>query len=111
MGRGRRDGSDRLHGLGGTKDAMNGLDQSILTLVTFVPAAGAVLLLFFPRRDPDIRLFALIISLLTFVLSLHLPAHFSRDQSGFQFERNVPWIPTPTIHYHMGIDCLSLGLG
>jgi NADH-quinone oxidoreductase subunit M len=89
---------------------MNGLDQSILTLVTFVPAAGALLLLFFPRRDRDIRLFALVISLLTFILSLHLPAHFVRDQAGFQFEHDIPWIPTPNIHYHMGMDGISLWL-
>src|SRR5438876_11913726 len=102
------DSGDRLHGLGG--HAMNGLDRAILTLVTFVPAAGALLLLFFPRRDRDIRLFALVISLLTFVLSLHLPAHLHRDQPGFQFELNVPWIPTPNIHYHMAIDGVSLWL-
>ncbi len=89
---------------------MNGLDSAILTLVTFVPAAGALLLLFFPRRDRDTRLFALLISLLTFILSLHLPAHLHRDQAGFQFELNVPWIPTPNIHYHMGIDGISLWL-
>ncbi len=110
MGGNWGDGGDRLHGLDGDKDAMNGLDPYILTLVTFVPSAGALLLLFFPRRDRDIRLFALIISLLTFILSLHLPAHFHRDQSGFQFDQNVSWIPTPNIHYHMGIDGISLWL-
>jgi len=90
---------------------MNGLDSAILTLVTFIPAAGGLLLLFFPRRDRDIRLFALVVSLLTFVASLHLPAHFHRaEQSGFQFEKNVAWIPTPNIHYHMGIDGISLWL-
>jgi NADH-quinone oxidoreductase subunit M len=89
---------------------MNWLDNNILTLVTFVPFAGAVLLLFFPRRHRDIRLFALVISLLTFVLSLHLPAHFNRNLPGFQFEKNVPWIPTPNIHYHMGMDGISLWL-
>src|SRR5437899_10697094 len=108
MDRDWSDRSDRLHGLGG--HAMNGLDSAILTLVTFVPAAGALLLLFFPRRDRDIRLFALVISLLTFVLSLHLPAHLHRDQPGFQFELNVLWLPTPNIHYHMGIDGISLWL-
>jgi len=66
----------------------NGLDAMILTLITFVPAAGALLLLVFPRRDRDIRLFALVISLLSFVLSLHLPAHFRHDQPVFQFEQN-----------------------
>ena len=89
---------------------MNWLDHNILTLVTFVPAAGALLLLFFPRRDRDIRLFALVISLLTFVLSLHLPAHFHREQAGFQFDQNTPWISSPNIHYHMGIDGISLWL-
>jgi NADH-quinone oxidoreductase subunit M len=89
---------------------MNGLDLSILTLVTFIPAAGGVLLLFAPRRDRDIRIFALLISLLTFVGSLYLPAHFHRDQAGFQFERDVLWISTPKIHYHMGIDGISLWL-
>ncbi len=89
---------------------MNGLDSVILTLVTFVPAAGAVLLLFFPRRDRDIRLFSLVISLLAFVLSLHLPAHFHRDQAGFQYEQNYSWITTPNIHYHIGIDGISMWL-
>ena len=89
---------------------MNGLDHSILTLVTFAPAAGALLLLFAPRRDREIRVFALLVSLFTFVLSLHLPAHFHRDQAGFQFDQNIPWIPTPNIHYHMGMDGISLWL-
>ena len=89
---------------------MNGLDNSILTLVTFVPAIGAVLLLLMPRRDREIRAFSLVVSLLTFVLSLHLPVHFHRDQAGFQFEENAPWISTPNIHYHMGIDGISIWL-
>lgn len=89
---------------------MNWLDNNILTLVTFAPAVGAVLLLFFPRRNRDIRVFALVISLLTFVLSLHLPAHFNRNLPGFQFDKNVAWIPTPNIHYHMGIDGISMWL-
>ena len=89
---------------------MNGLDPHILTLVTFVPAVGALLLVFAPRRDREIRVFALLVSLLTFVLSLHLPAHFNRNQAGFQFDRDIPWITTPNIHYHMGMDGISLWL-
>ena len=89
---------------------MNWLDNNILTLVTFAPALGAALLMVFPRRHRDIRVFALVISLLTFVLSLHLPAHFHRDQAGFQFDTNVQWITTPNIHYHMGMDGISLWL-
>ena len=74
------------------------------------PACGRGLLLLFPRRDRDIRVFSLVISLLTFAVSLHLPAHFHRGQSGFQFEVDHAWIPTPNIHYHLGVDGVSMWL-
>jgi NADH-quinone oxidoreductase subunit M len=82
----------------------------ILTLVTFAPLLGALLLVLFPRRDRDIRIFSLVISLLTFLLSLHLPVHFHRAQAGFQYEIDKPWISTPNIHYHMAMDGISLWL-
>jgi len=88
----------------------SGLNTYILTLVTFVPLAGALLLVLFPRRDRDIRIFSLVISLLTFVLSLHLPVYFHRGQAGFQYEIDKQWITSPNIHYHMGIDGISLWL-
>src|SRR6059058_1053470 len=110
MGRGGRSGGDRLHGLDGGTMSGEGLGSMILTLVTFIPVAGALLLLLLPRRDRDLRVFALVISLLTFVLSLHLPMHFHRAQAGFQYELDKAWIPTPNIHYHMGIDGISMWL-
>ncbi len=89
---------------------ITGLDKWILTLVTFVPLAGGLLLMLFPRRERDIKIFALVVSLLTFVASLHLPAHFHRSQSGFQYELDNIWITNPNIHYHMGIDGISMWL-
>ncbi len=86
------------------------LNDYILTIVTFLPLAGALLLTVFPRRDRDIRWFALAVSLLTFVLSLHLPAHFDSAKSGFQFELNRQWITSPNIHYHLGVDGVSMWL-
>src|SRR5579859_2809507 len=91
----------RLHDLDGNPMS-TALDSSMLTLVTFIPLAGALLLLVFPRRDRDIRVFALVVSLLDFVLSLHLPVHFQRGQAGFQYEVNNLWISNPNIHYHLG---------
>ncbi len=82
----------------------------ILTLVTFIPLAGALLLLSLPRRDRDIRVFSLVVTLLTFVLSLHLPVHFHRAQSGFQYELDRAWIPIPNIHFHLGVDGISMWL-
>ena len=86
------------------------INDNILTIVIFLPLAGAILLAFFPRRDRDVRYFALAVSLLTLLASLHLPWYFVRGQSGFQFESNLPWISHPNIHYHLGVDGISLWL-
>jgi len=86
------------------------LNSWILTLVTFIPLAGGLLLLVFPRRDRDIRIWSLVISLLTFALSLHLPVHLHREQGGFQYEVNKLWIASPNIHYHVGVDAFSMWL-
>jgi len=89
---------------------MNFIDHNILTIVTFLPLAGALLLTLFPNRDRDIKWFALGITLITLLASLHLPWHFDRSQAGFQFEQNVQWISHPNIHYHLGVDGISLWL-
>jgi NADH-quinone oxidoreductase subunit M len=89
---------------------MNYIDHNIVTIVTFLPLAGALLLVFFPRRDRDIRWFALGISLVTLLASLHLPWHFDHGVTGFQFEQNISWISHPAINYHLGIDGISLWL-
>ena len=86
------------------------LSPIILSLVTFAPLVGGLLLLLLPRRDRDIRIFALVISLLTFVLSLHLPVYFHRGQTDFQYQVDKQWVSTPNIHYHMGVDGFSLWL-
>lgn len=86
------------------------LSPIILTLVTFAPLAGALLLTVLPRRDRDIRIFSLVVTLLTFVLSLHLPVYFHREHGAFHYEVDRPWISVPNIHYHMGIDGISLWL-
>jgi NADH-quinone oxidoreductase subunit M len=86
------------------------LNESILTLITFVPTAGAIVTVFLPRRGKVIPAFALLVTLVTFVLSLHLPAYFDYSQHGFQFEVNRPWITSPAIRYHLGMDGISLWL-
>src|SRR6202035_4413867 len=89
---------------------MESLSPIILSLVTFIPAVGGLLILLIPRRDRDIKLFALVISLLAFVASLHLPVHLHRNLAGFQFEIDRVWVTSPNIHYHMGIDGISVWL-
>ncbi|MGD0831082.1 MAG: NADH-quinone oxidoreductase subunit M [Terracidiphilus sp.] len=89
---------------------MNAINHSILTLILLLPLAGAVLVLLAPERGKLPNWIALLTSLATFGLTLHLPAHFDKAQTGFQFEVNRMWIEKPAIFYHVGVDGLSLWL-
>jgi NADH-quinone oxidoreductase subunit M len=86
------------------------LNDSILTLATFVPTVGAVVVALLPRRGRIIQWFTLFVTLVTFGLTLHLPAYFVHRQPGFQFEVNLPWISSPAIRYHLGVDGISMWL-
>jgi NADH-quinone oxidoreductase subunit M len=90
---------------------MDVITSNILTIITFTPAVGAVLLLFYNRDHVrSIRAFALIITILTFAFSLHLVAHFESNTPDFQFAVKVPWVPSFGIDYSMGVDGISLFL-
>ncbi|QHN03321.1 NADH-quinone oxidoreductase subunit M [Granulicella sp. WH15] len=86
------------------------LDHSILTLITFVPLAGAIVLALLPDRGKTMQWGALIVTLVTFALTLHLPAHYNHAASGFQFTQDSDWIAAPAIRYHLGVDGLSMWL-
>lgn len=88
------------------------LDHTILTTILFTPLIGAGILALIPER-PESKAHhvgALIVTLLTFLFTLHLPAHFAYGTSGFQFEQNASWIASPSIRYHLGADGLSMWL-
>ncbi|HEY2391690.1 MAG TPA: NADH-quinone oxidoreductase subunit M [Candidatus Angelobacter sp.] len=85
------------------------MSDTILTLVTFLPAIGALALMLMPRNDKSLRWAALIVSIATFVLSLLLPLQYNFGIAGFQFQVNHNWIGQ-TIHYHLGADGISLWL-
>jgi len=89
---------------------MTAINNSILTLILLVPLVGALLVALLPERGTRSKWIALATSLLTFVLTLHLPAHFIPGQSGFQFEVNWQWLESPAVFYHVGVDGLSLWL-
>src|SRR5262245_33430434 len=90
---------------------MDVIASNILTIVTFAPAVGALLLLFYNRDHVrSIRAFALIITLLTFVFSLYLIAYFDSRNPDFQFVVKAPWIVSLGIDYSMGIDGISVFL-
>jgi NADH-quinone oxidoreductase subunit M len=84
---------------------------NLLDLLIFIPAIGFILALLIPRsQEKAIRMFSLGVSLLTFVLSLGLATGYQFGQAGQQFVTDTVWIANPEIHYHVGIDGLSLWL-
>ncbi len=86
------------------------MDSPILSLILLTPLAGAVLVALLPDRGKLPAWLALLTTLISFGLTLHLPAHFDVHQSGFQFAVNRQWIENPAIYYHVGVDGLSLWL-
>ena len=85
--------------------------MNLLTIVLALPLIGFLLALAVPRWSPrGSRIWAIAISLATFVASLALLAWFDRGMAGEQFTVDVPWITTPDIHYHVAADGVSLWL-
>ena len=83
----------------------------MLTLLIFLPLAGVLALLLLRRDDHTwIRRVALAIALVEFVLSLLLLRGFAAGSTAYQFEELRDWIPSPPIHYHLGVDGISLFL-
>ena len=81
----------------------------ILTVVTFVPLVGALLLLLVPKDRPKMVMQAATwIAFIDFLLSLPLFVHFDRGLGGFQFEEKLSWIPSIGVQYYVGIDGISL---
>jgi len=83
----------------------------LLTIVTFLPLLGAAILLFVRDHDDGgknlARWVALIVSGITFILSLWMWSQFDNSNAGFQFVENYEWIGT-SIGYRMGVDGVSV---
>jgi NADH-quinone oxidoreductase subunit M len=82
----------------------------LLSVITFTPLAGAVLLMAVPafkRSDDAVRWVANIFGTLGFLVSLPLWFKFDRAAAGFQFIEKSPWIPTIGVSYHFGVDGIS----
>lgn len=85
------------------------MEQQILTLLTFFPLIGVALLIFIPsERHDTIKAVSMIVAFITMLLSFWVYGMFDPVASGMQFEVNIPWVTSMGIHYHMGIDGISL---
>jgi len=84
-------------------------DWPVLSLVTFLPLAGAIVVLCLPKdRHGWIRWSALLISLFPLGLSIALWVGLDNGGVGFQFAEKANWIPSVGINYRMGVDGISV---
>jgi NADH-quinone oxidoreductase subunit M len=83
----------------------------LLSTLILLPLLGVLGVVFLHREDEGwIRWLALVTSVVEFAASLWLLVGFRRDLAGYQFVEFRRWISAPPIHYHLGVDGISLFL-
>ena len=88
------------------------IDHSILSLIVFTPLVGAVVLALLPDKGKTMQWGALIVTLVTFGLTLHLPYWYATapTDGAYKFVQDYLWIASPTIRYHVGVDAMGMWL-
>ena len=85
--------------------------MGILTWITLLPLAGAALSMLVPREEEAIhRGIGLGTAIVTFLASLFILSDFDASKAGFQMEVDKVWVESLGIHFHLGIDGISLWL-
>ncbi len=87
-------------------------DFPILSLIIWLPVVVGLVLMLAGEKlmTSTIKMTAMVVSLLTFVLSIPLYLDFDTSTHAMQFVENVPWIEVFNINYHLGIDGIALPL-
>ncbi len=82
----------------------------LLPIVLFLPFAGSLVL--FALRDNGrpavVKTVGFAFSAATFLLSLLLYARFDAANTGYQFVTSIPWIPSLSVSFSVGLDGISL---
>ena len=83
----------------------------ILSLTIWLPILGAVLVLGSGDRAPSLtKWLALGFAVVTFLVSLPLYSGFQLGTAEMQFVERAIWIPAFDVHYHLGVDGISVPL-
>lgn len=84
----------------------------IISLAIWVPILAGILVLFTgdDRRACLARWLALAGSIAGFLVTLPLYTGFDFAEGGFQFQERLSWVPAFNIHYHLGVDGISVPL-
>jgi len=86
-------------------------DTFLLSSIVFLPTVGALLLMLFDRKAEEaMRYFSLVITAITFVLTLFMLGRFDASNPEIQMAFSYPWIQTWNVNYQLGVDGISLPL-
>jgi len=86
-------------------------DSFLLSLLIWLPILGGLwVLIIGDKQAAIVRPIALVVSLLTFFLSLMLYFGFDTTTANMQFVEKLSWIPAFGINYHLGVDGISMPL-
>jgi NADH-quinone oxidoreductase subunit M len=86
---------------------LNQLDYPLLSLLIFLPVAGAFILLFI-RNAVAVRWTALAFSIIELGLCVPLLLNFDTSIAHMQFGESMPWIAAWNINYRLGVDGISV---
>ncbi len=89
---------------------MEYFNTHLLSLILFLPAVSAVIMLFLPNEARLHRWFAFIASLIPFILTLVLWSRFDPNATGFQFEEKYVWYEAINSSFHVGVDGISFSM-
>jgi len=84
--------------------------MGLLSVAIWLPIAFGVLLLAFGRDEQatPARAIALVGALVSLLVTVPLVSGFDKSTAGMQFVEKMPWIERFNLHYHLGVDGLSL---
>ncbi|NPV07860.1 MAG: NADH-quinone oxidoreductase subunit M [Anaerolineae bacterium] len=83
----------------------------ILSLVTFLPLLGALMVLLLPAENTrSIKQISVGTAVVGLGLGTIVWSAYDRAAGGLQFVEMAQWIPSIDVHYHMGADGLSVPL-
>jgi NADH-quinone oxidoreductase subunit M len=87
------------------------MENSLLSLLIWLPIFSGILVVFIGNnRANTVRWVSVIISILVFMMSLSLYTGFDSSTHLMQFVEKSSWISQFNIHYHIGVDGISMPL-
>jgi NADH-quinone oxidoreductase subunit M len=89
---------------------MNQLGFPILSILIFLPLAGALVALLLGKRRTALKVWALVVTMANLVLACTLWVFFDYGEAGMQFVDRFAWIEPLGISFYVGVDGISLWL-